>query len=150
VRAAAQRQREPAGVRPPHPPLHVAAGDVDRDPSRLEARHACAVHLVGGVDHRRHDAGHAGVDQGVRARRRAAMVAARLQADVDGRAGGVARGAKRSRLGMHPARSLVPALAEHAPVPHDDRSDDRVGRGRAAAALGQLETAVEVSQVVAG
>src|SRR4029079_3754279 len=78
------------------------------------------------------------------------MVAARLQADVDGRAGGVARGVKRRRLGMHPGRALVAAFAEHAPVPHDDRPDDRVGRGRAAAALGQLETAVEVSQVLAG
>ena len=78
------------------------------------------------------------------------MMAARLEARVDGGAGGVARSAERDDLGMRSAGALVPPLPDHAPVAHDDGADDGVGSRRPAAALGQLEAAGEVCAVGVG
>ena len=55
----------------------------------------------------------------------------------------VARLLERDDLGVRPARALVPALADDLAVADDDGADDRVRVRRAAAALGELERALE-------
>ena len=111
---------------------------------RADAR---AVHLVGRIDHGRDDAGDAGGDQRVGARRRAAVVAARLEVDVDGRPAGVARGPQRRHLGVVAARPLVPALADDDAVADDHRAHHRVRRRGAPPVLGELGAAVQLSAV---
>jgi hypothetical protein len=124
-----------------------SSGHVDRDAGGPQAGDARAVDLVGRVDHRGHDPVDARGDQRVRARRRATVVAARLEVHVDGRTAGVARRAQRGHLGMVASRPLVPALPHDGGVAHDHRADDRVRRRGAAAALGQLGAAGEMAAV---
>jgi hypothetical protein len=45
--------------------------------------------------------------------------------------------------GVRPAFPLVPALADDLAVPHQHRTDYRIGMGRGASALGQLERPLE-------
>ena len=54
-----------------------------------------------------------------------------------GERGARSREGHRLRVGL--AGPLVPALADHLAVAHDDGPDHRIRPGRAAAALGQLE-----------
>ena len=101
-----------------------------------------ARHLRIGVFHGGHHPRHAGLDEGVGAGGRAAVVAAGFQGDVGG---GAARALPGLAQGMHfrmgLAGALVPALAQHRTVAHDDAADARVGRGGEQAALGQLQRA---------
>ncbi len=70
------------------------------------------------------------------------MVAARFQRDVSGGAPRpVAGGAQRMDLGVRLAGLLVPAFADDFAVTHQHAADARIGRGRAQAALGQLQRA---------
>ena len=102
--------------------------------------------LLGRVVGGDHDAREAGLEDRLRAGRRAAGVAARLQRDVQRRAAqvGAAGGRDRRALGVRLAQRGVEALAQHAAVAHDHRADERVGAGPPATALGELDRAGEV------
>ncbi len=103
-----------------------------------------ALGIEGGDD----DPGDAGCDQRVGAGRRAAVVAARLEADVGRGAGGIAgRLCSAATSAWSPPRSDVPALAQHPPVAHDDAAHHRVWRCSRAAALRQLERPGQVAGV---
>ena len=97
---------------------------------------------------RDHHAGDSGGDQGVGAGRRAAVVRARLEADVGGGTRGVARRRQGDHLGVRQSRALVPALADDGPVAHEHAPDHRVRRRRAGAQLGQLEAAFQVPEIL--
>ena len=93
------------------------------------------------------DARDAAAIDGVDARRRSAVMGARLERDVERRAAGaLARRLERDDLGVRAARPLVPALADDLAVARRRRRR-RPGSGarRAAAALGELERALETS-----
>ena len=81
-----------------------------------------------------------------------AVVAARLQRDVQRRAAqvGVAAGGDRVDLGVRAAVLVVPALAEDLAVPDDDRADHRVGAHAAQPPLGELDGPGEVDVVGVG
>lgn len=89
----------------------------------------------GGVDQGDDGAGDAGVEQSLPARRRAAMVVARLQGDHRGAASGVpaCRG-QGVDFGVRFAFALVVALADHVPVAVEDHAADRWVRAGAAQA----------------
>ena len=96
------------------------------------------------VAHRSDDAAHTGRDQGVGTRRRAPVVRARLEADVDGGPGhaGAARGsvAQGHDLGVRAAGFLRVAAADHlAAGTDDDAADSRVGLGKTDRPLGEGE-----------
>ena len=108
--------------------LVAAAAPLDGDAGRREPRRAAArderVRVAQGDD----DAADAGGDERVGARRRAAVVRARLERDVDGRAADVdaARGgvAQRHHLGVRAAGFLRVAAADDAAVGADDDAAD--------------------------
>ena len=84
----------------------VAGGHVDLDPGRAQPREPRAVHPRSGSPAAHHDARHARRDQRIGAGRRAAVVRARLEADVHGRAGGRRAGrGQRVDLGVRVARA---------------------------------------------
>jgi hypothetical protein len=89
-----------------------------------------------GDDH----AAHARVDQSFCAGRRLALVATRLERDVERRP---ARCRARARqgvdLGMGRAKTFVPAFAHELAVAHDHCADQRIRLHQAAAALGQFQ-----------
>ena len=117
---------------------------VDDDAGRAQACRALAGHQRVRVFDGHHDAGHTGIDQGVAARRRAAVVRAGLQRDDDGGAlcafamlGRVAQG---HHLGVRPAGLLRVATADHAAVGrHDDAADPRVRLGQPDRLLGERQ-----------
>src|SRR4051812_29033743 len=85
-----------------------------------------------------------GREDRVDAGRRAAVVRAGLQRDVERRAARLLpRRLERPNLGVRLAGPLVPALADDLVAVGDDRTDDGVRVRREAAALGQLERPVE-------
>jgi hypothetical protein len=93
-----------------------------------------------GVGHRHDDACHAGRDQRVGARRRAAVMAAGFQRHIDGCT--TRRFAGRPQcvyLGVRFAGTYMPALADHPAVAHDDAADPRIGRGRPQSPRGEPE-----------
>ena len=72
------------------------------------------------------------------------LVVARLERHVERRAAGALAGLReRDRLCMVDLRVLVPALADDLVVVHDDRADERMVLDLAAAALRELERALE-------
>ncbi len=84
------------------------------------------------------------LEQRVDARRRIAVVRARFERDVDGRAGGSRAGrGERIRLRVRLPLALVPALADDLAVRDHDRADDRVRAGRPTALLRQLQRTLE-------
>ncbi len=126
----------------------LAVGKLDLDARLAQPGEAAAVRLRVRIAGRRHDAGDSGRDDGVGARRRAALVRARLERDVERRAAGLlARRLERDHLGVRPAGPLVPALADNLAVGDDDRADDRVRMRRSAPTLGELERMLEVVAV---
>jgi hypothetical protein len=81
-----------------------------------------------GVLHRRDHPRHAGLDQRIGARRRAAMVAARFEGDVGtGATGALAGLAQGVHFGMGLAGAHVPAFADHFAIAHDHAAYARVG-----------------------
>ena len=90
-----------------------------------------------GVDHRRNP----GCDKGVHARRRSAVVVARLEGDHRGAAdGALTRPAQRHHLGVRAAGRLGCADAgDLAVAVQDDRADRRIGIGAALDPLGLLD-----------
>ena len=140
-------------VEQPRPGGQLAVGDHDLDALVAQDPEPAAGGLlgrvVGGDDHARD----AGLEDRVRARRRLAVVAARLERDVHRRAArvGVAAGrGERLALGVRPAVGGVEALAEHLAVADDDGADHRIGRHAPAPALGELDRAREVRGRSAG
>ena len=112
-------------------PLRADA-DVDRNAGRAQPRVAGAGHFGIGVFDRRDDAGDAGLDDCVGARRRFAEMRARLERDVKRRAArGVAGAPQRLDLGMRPPARLRPAAADHDAVLDDHRADGGIGPGTA-------------------
>src|SRR5581483_931191 len=92
------------------------------------------------------DAGDSGCDDLIGTRRRAAVVRARLQRDVERRpARGVAGPLERDRLCVADAVELVPALPHDLAVAHDDGADERVVACLATSALRQIERTLEVA-----
>ena len=141
-RAAALHARDEADVELAR--LLAAAAPFDGDAGGLEPRRAAAgderVRVAQGDD----DAADAGGDERVGARRRAAVVRARLERDVDGRAADVdaaRRGiAQRHHLGVRAARFLrVAAAGEPAVGADDDAADARVRIGQTHRVRGQRE-----------
>ena len=140
VRNAAFCRRARASCRPPASSTSIPGG--------LQPLQAAAVDLGVGVADRAHDARDAGLDQRVGAGRLAAVVAARLERDVGRRAPRrLAAGGERVALGVRLAAALVPPLAQHAAVARDDAADDGIRARAAAAALGQVERAIEQLRV---
>ena len=113
-RAARARVLAERLVEQPRPRGELAVGDLDLDPLVAQDPEAAAGGLLGRVVGGDHDAGDAGLDDRVRARRRAAGVAARLERDVERRAAqvGPAGGGDRRALGVRPAQLGVEALAQ--------------------------------------
>src|SRR4051812_3787216 len=119
----------------------LAVGDEHLDALVAQDAQAAAGGLLGRVVGRDDDAGDAGVDDRVGARRRAPVVAARLERDVHRRAAGVGHAAGRQRLALGVRASVrdVVALAEHLAVLHHDGSDERVRRRPPAPAARELD-----------
>ena len=155
--AAVERDRglvrdERTPERLPHAPRLVlpARGEIveelDLDPRGAKALEPAAVDdrvRVAGADD---DARDPGVDHGVGAGRRAAVVGARLERHVEGRAArGVSGLLERDRLGVADSVVLVPALPHDLAVAHDDGADEGMVAGLAPPALGQLERPLEVA-----
>ncbi len=96
------------------------------------------------VDLARENAGDARLEQRIDARWSRPVVSAGLQRHVHRRAAcTLACIGEGGDLGVRAALAFVPALAHDLALTHDDRADDRIGSRRAAAALGELDGALE-------
>jgi hypothetical protein len=119
---------------------HVG-GDSGRhpDPRVLQPADAPPRDPAVGVVEREHHVLDAGCHERLGARRRVAVVVARLEGDVGGRpTGPVAGGAQRRDLGVRPVRvGTGGALADDLAVAHEHAADPRVRRGIDARRLGQ-------------
>ena len=111
--------------------LHQAGHDGDAGGLQFFQAFACDQRV--GIGHGRDDLAEAGIDQCIGARRRAAVMAARLQRDVGGGAAHVVAALPRifHRLdfGMVAAGRLGEAGADDAAVLDDHATDARIGRG---------------------
>ena len=135
---AARHARNEADVQLTRLRLHQAV--LEEDARRAQSFHAIAAHLGIGIAHRRHHARHARFDQRVGARRRAAVVAAGFERDIDGGAACLRSGrAQRVGLGMRLAGADMPAFADDGAVPDDDTADAGIGRGGEQAPACQLQ-----------
>src|SRR5208283_5572225 len=110
----------------------LAKTEIDRD-TRLAQALASLRRGPVGIARGGDDAGHARGEQRLGTRRRSAMVVAGLQGHVRrgpvGRLAAGARGLEGDDFGVRLAGPLVPALADNAPVAHDDAADARIGSG---------------------
>src|ERR1019366_3502268 len=103
------------------------------------------------IAHRGDHARDAGPDQGLIARRRAAVVVARLERNIGGGAArAVPRCFQRIHFGVRAAGALVPAFADHRAVAHDHATDARIGRSRIQPALRELQRLRHVTMIVSG
>ena len=104
--------------------------------------------IIGGDHHPRDP----GVEDRLRARRRTALMAARLERHVQRRLRGLAaaRGLDRFDLGVRGPRRAVKALADHAIALRQHGADQRVGAHLSAALLSELDRACEVATVYIG
>ena len=101
------------------------------------------------IDHGGDDATHPGRDEHLGARRRAAMVVARLQRHIDGSAArGTTGGAQGMNLGVRFAGPLVPAFADDHPRRDDHASHPRIGRGRVEATSGEPQRPRHMAVIV--
>jgi len=127
----------PGFVLSARPPLELAAGQLHLDVGFTEAREALTGRLRVGVGDRGDYPAHARGDDGIGAGRRAAVMSARLEADVERRAPSPLAGRlERHDLGVRTAGSLVPAFPDDLAVANEDCADQRVGTGRAPPTLG--------------
>ena len=150
VRPAERQRRAEAGVLAPRGDAErvVVAGEHDLHAGVGEPLQPGPRRVRRRIARQHHDARDARSDQGVRARRRAAVVRARLERDVRGRiACALLRDVQRHGLGVRLAGRDVPALGDGGAVARDHAADDGVRRGRARAALRELERALEVQPV---
>ncbi len=101
--------------------------NVDRDPVRAEDLHAFARDLFVRIQTADHDPRDLMLQDRFRTGRRAPIVAAGFQRDVQRRAArAFGAGFQGVAFGMQAAALLVPALADHAPALHQHRADERV------------------------
>ncbi len=123
------------------PDLVRPHADLDVDARRPEGGDPRTAHLGVGVLDGDHHPGHAGADDGVGTRRRAAVVGTRLERRVEGGAGGAGTGRGQGHhLGVGPARRLGGALERCLPTGRlDHRAHPRVGRRRRAHARRQCD-----------
>ena len=127
------------------PAFLLAHAGLDRDACVAQNLRALARDERVGVQTANEHAADPALDDGVRAGRRAAPVAARLERDVEVRARRVLRTVfQRVALRVQAAAVLVPALADHAAVPDDHAADHRVGADAARAARGQRQRPAHV------
>ena len=116
-----------------------------------QPREAASLHQRVGILERGDHAADARGHQRVGAGGRAAVVAAGLEGQVDGRAlGRLAAGGERCRLGVRLAGARVPALAQHPAALRDDATHARVGRGGVAAARGERQGARHQGMILGG
>jgi len=124
--------------------------DLDRDPRLAQAAHAALSGARVRVERADDDPADAGLDQRQRAGRRAAVLIARLERDVGGRAARIvtlrARVTQRLDLGVRLTATVVPAFAERRPVADEDAADRRVRRRVRDRARGELARAREVDR----
>ena len=114
------------------PRLLGADADIDRDAGGAQPRVALPGHFGIGIFERRDHARNAGGDDGVGARRRFAVMRARLERDVERRAARrLAGAAQRLDFGMRPPAGLRPAAADDDAVLDDHRADRGIGPGAA-------------------
>ena len=139
-------------VEQPRGGRELAVGDDDLDALVAQDPQAAAGGLLGRVVGGDDDAPDAGLDDRVGARRRLALVAARLERDVERRAFEVGHpaGLDRVDLGVRAAVDLVPALAEHLAVARDHGADDRVRLDRPEPPAGELDRTREMQPVGVG
>src|SRR4051794_3527456 len=141
VRAAERLPRAPG--------LVLAARFIALEQLDLDAGRAYPLDPAGGdgvrIERTDDDARDSRVDHGVGARRRAPVVRARLERDVErGAACTLTRLSERARLGVVDRRVLVPALADDLVLRHDHSPDERMICDFPAASLGELERPLEV------
>ena len=99
-------------------------------PAALQPGVALALHPGIGILQRRDDARDAGRHQGIGAGRRAAVMRARLERDIDrGALQGFAGVRDGVGLGVRPAALLGAAAGDHAAVAHDHAAHGRIGPG---------------------
>ena len=106
----------------------LAVGHHDLDPLVAQDAEAAAGGVLARIIGGDHEPPDAGLPDRVGARRGPAVVAARLERDVQGGAAQIASlgGADRLDLGVRRAERLVKALPEHLVVAADDRADQRI------------------------
>ena len=118
---------------------------LDGNPRRAQFLKALPRHLGIGIAHGRHHALDARGHHRISAGRRAAVMAARFQRDIQGRApGALARRSQRMHFGMRLAGALVETFAHHSAALHHHAADTRIGRGRVQAAPCQGQGALHV------
>ena len=117
---------------------------LDLDTGSAQAHRARRAASGFGIERARDDLRDSGGEHRLRARRRRAVMRARLHRHVERRALCAVTGSvERDHLRVRPALALVPTLAHHFAVTNDDRADDRIRIGGAAASLRELERAFE-------
>src|SRR5581483_11638732 len=137
-------ERLPGAPRLVLPPRLEAVEQLHLDAGLPQALEAATVHERVRVARADDDARHAGRDDGVGARRRAAVMGAGLEGHVERRpARPLARLLERDRLRVTDGVVLVPALADDLPVADDHGADERMVADLAAAAFRELERALE-------
>ena len=145
-RPAAEHVRTIAGGQEPR--LVRTRPDHDRDARAPELRDAAAAHAGVGIDHGHDDAPEPEADERVRAGRRAPVVRARLEGDVErGAAHPPAGGAQGLDLGVRRAGAAVEALADDAPAAREDGAHRRVREGAPEALGRQRERARHEARV---
>ncbi len=142
----AKRLVEQAG-----PPSQLSLRDDDLDALVAEDPEAASGRLLGGIVRGDDDPLDAGLQDGIGARRGLALVAARLERDVERRVGEIGEAARLDRvdLGVRTTVFGMPALAEDLAVACHDRADDGVGPHGSAVA-GELDGPGEVRLVGVG
>src|SRR5262245_27760648 len=140
-----ERHEWPPEPRPGEPRLVLRAGlpevdEVDLDAGLAQPGDPVASRILRSDHDLRDSRGEDRLD----ARRRRAMVVARLERHVERRAPRSLPGSReRDHIRVGPAPSLMPALADDLTVAGDDRSDDRVRMRRPAPALRELDGPLE-------
>ena len=134
------------------PDRQLAVGDHYLDALVAEDAETAAGGVLAGVVRGDDKPPDPGLPDRVGARRRATVVAARLERHVQGGAAQIASlgSADRLDLGVRLSDRLVIALAEHLAVAADDRADERVRTDAPAATLGQFDRASEVAAIDVG
>jgi diaminohydroxyphosphoribosylaminopyrimidine deaminase/5-amino-6-(5-phosphoribosylamino)uracil reductase len=136
------------GDLPPAAKLLASAGRT-RTIVVAQLAQAASVHLRVRVAEGDHRAGDAGRDQCVGARRRLAVVTARLERAEERRpTSALARLGQRVRLGVRLSRRQMPAAPDGLSVAYQDGAYQWIGVRTAAAALGQSERLVHIQFVV--
>ena len=129
-------------------PQRSSARSTSTPPSRSLRRprpSTCGLGSPRAITARAHSGGH----QRIRAGRRLAVVAARLEGAVERRASGALAGlGERHGLGVRLSRRQVPPAADDFSVAHQDGAHQGVGMRAAAASLGQGERLVHIQFVV--